>query len=309
MMEKLTLIIPFKNERGEVRKTLESFLEYAESKVEIVLINDASLDDYDYKLVAEKFNAQYIVHTESMGVAASREDGIKNTYTPYFLILDAHMRAYQKGWDRIILNELQKDHRAIFCCKTICLNQEGKKVSDKIGCGCFLNFFNLTYTWNEFSYSSSTIDIPCIMGASYACCKEYWNLLHGINGLMGYGFDEQFISIKTYLEGGKCKLISSLVFGHIFRKLEEVPYNINNIYFLFNQLYIVELLYPFMEKNNFFVKLKNKYKEGDLYEKAIQILKNSDVNLEKKYYSQIFTQTFYDLVEFNSKFKVHVKHE
>ena len=47
----------------------------------------------------------------------------------------------------------------------------------------------------------NVVDIVCLLGAAYACNKSYWKYLGGLMGLRAYGLDEQFISIKVWMEG------------------------------------------------------------------------------------------------------------
>lgn len=94
-MKQLTVVIAFLNEGDEVKKTLESLRidpHFAE-KCETIIINDGSNDDYDYESVAKAYNAFYVKHETQLGASYSKNEGVELTRTPYFLILDAHMRA------------------------------------------------------------------------------------------------------------------------------------------------------------------------------------------------------------------------
>jgi len=73
----LTVIIPFRNEKYEVEETLKNIWEHCEENVEIILINDASDDNFDYQSVANKYNATYLVNTKRLGVASKVD---KNRY-------------------------------------------------------------------------------------------------------------------------------------------------------------------------------------------------------------------------------------
>ena len=102
-MKRLTIIIPFLLEKEEVEQTLANMYQYLEDEIDVILINDASDDGYDYKSVADKYRALYVENEERIGVAASRDKGIELCQTPYFLLLDAHMRFYNQTWlNRII---------------------------------------------------------------------------------------------------------------------------------------------------------------------------------------------------------------
>jgi glycosyltransferase involved in cell wall biosynthesis len=96
-MAELTVIIPFCNEGDEVLKTCESCLEFAMGPIEFILIDDNSVDGYNYISVAKRNNATLITHSKQLGVSPSRNDGVELCKTPYFLFLDAHMSQTRKG--------------------------------------------------------------------------------------------------------------------------------------------------------------------------------------------------------------------
>lgn len=84
--KKLTVIIPFLNEKYEVENTLQSIRLHSTDDIEIILINDASDDGFDYRCIAEKYGAKYIENPNRLGVAASRDLGVKLCQTPYFFV-------------------------------------------------------------------------------------------------------------------------------------------------------------------------------------------------------------------------------
>jgi glycosyltransferase involved in cell wall biosynthesis len=126
--KKLTIIIPFLNEKSEVENTVKSTKAHSNNTIEILLINDASNDGFDYKSVAEKYDVVYIENTERMGVAASRDLGVHLCQTPYFLLLDAHMRFYDHSWTQRIIEELETDQKTLLCCQTKVLRLENSTV-------------------------------------------------------------------------------------------------------------------------------------------------------------------------------------
>lgn len=130
MHTQLTIIIPFLNEGEEIANTLSSIKDTTTSMPSILLINDASTDEYDYRTVAEQYNCEYIQHEVRLGVAESRNEGVRTCTTPYFLLLDGHMRFYEKGWDEKLSALLQKNPRTILCGQTkkLLRNENGEIV-------------------------------------------------------------------------------------------------------------------------------------------------------------------------------------
>lgn len=121
-MPQLTLIIPFLNEGIEIENTVRSIRETAGSSVEILLINDSSTDAFQYQEIAAMYSCNYHVNTERFGVAASRDLGIAMIGTPYYLLLDGHMRFYDSKWVSRLIDELEQDDRVLLCCQTKALN-------------------------------------------------------------------------------------------------------------------------------------------------------------------------------------------
>lgn len=92
------------------------------------------------------------------------------------------------------------------------------------------------------SGNNETIDIPCVLGAGYAFSVDLWKKIHGLNGLIKYGLDEQFISLKVWLSGGKCQLIPNIELGHVYRDF--APYEMSALEFIYNKMLITSLIFP-----------------------------------------------------------------
>lgn len=303
----LTVIITFKNEGNEVFCTLKSLGEKSLSQYETILINDSSDDGYDYDSLKEKFDCIYIKHNLTKGPAISRQEGIGLCKTKYFLLLDAHMRAETIGWDSYIINAINRDPNGLYCCltdKLICDKNSECIASDSTGGGVVLDLESLSYKWINYRSSSDDISqIPCLMGASYCGNKEYWNRIHGLVGLKSYGFEEQLISLKTYMEGGKCYVINVIRFAHKFKTSKNVTFKPNIVSYIYNKLYIVELLYPLRLKIPAFQKVK-RLTDSQTFNLAMQefFINRELIWEEKKYMAKILSKDFSTFVEFNNMF-------
>lgn len=175
MNQKLTVIIPFANEGQEVENTVKSVLEHSSNDVEIIVINDASDDEYDYESRLKKYPVNYICNEIRLGVAASRDLGVCICKTDYFLLLDAHMRFYESEWVSIIVNSLNKNPRSIPCAQTKVLrNINGCVVEDDRHAsywGAYVNLYSpieyLEPEWAFLNWIPSTVgsyqnQIPCV---------------------------------------------------------------------------------------------------------------------------------------------------
>lgn len=245
----LTVIIPFLNEGEEVRETIKSIRRHAGTGVDVIVINDQSNDGYDYRGDLRGLGVHYVYNVERRGVAASRDLGVRLCQTPYFLLLDGHMRFYDGLWVDKICSVLMESDRRLLCCQTKFLSKEKGKVSELVKCpstfGAVFDARRQSYVdWNysEASIDSSIERIEMVLGAGYAASKRYWTCLEGLEGLVYYGNDEAFISLKTWMEGGECVLLKDVVIGHIYRASS--PFKRFGEEELYNHLFIANMLFP-----------------------------------------------------------------
>ena len=300
--KKLTVIIPFLNEKQEVENTLKSIKEYSSNNIEIILVNDASTDGFDYKSVAKKYDAVYVENASRKGVAASRDLGVELCETPYFLLLDAHMRFYDHSWTQRIIDELEADQRTLLCCQTKVLKIKDDVVFEPKGLPSHGAYIELNsgqgliepfWVLQEPAGTShlQTIPTACVLGACYACNKTYWKYLKGLEGLKYWGSDESYICLKVWMEGGSCKLLKDVVIGHIYRT-GKPPYDLDLKYRMYNRLFLIELFIPEKYKKKFMSQYRLFFYLG-LSESLLILYENKKIiNRLKNYYQQIFTRDF-----------------
>lgn len=259
---KLTVVMPFLNEGEEVGNTVKSIRATAGCPVDIIVINDDSDDNYDYERDLSGLGVIYVVNRHRIGAALSKERGAQLAKTPYFILLDAHMRFYENNWVDYIVEELESNSQRLLCSKSITLNknEQGEVFIVPNTCspkGAYLSFNCKKHVpsidWNGYDACLPTCSenqIPCVLGAGYVTSKSYWNKIRGLQGLIHYGCEEAYISIKAWKEGGGCYLLPKLSIGHIYRK--KFPYRVYSFQHIYNYLLISELLFPTSER--FFAK-------------------------------------------------------
>jgi len=86
-MNELTAIIPFLNEGIEIANTLQSIRSTVGDTIDILLINDCSTDEFDYKAYALQYNARYYRNKERIGSAVSRDLGVSMIILMFFIII------------------------------------------------------------------------------------------------------------------------------------------------------------------------------------------------------------------------------
>lgn len=256
---KLTVIIPFQNEGYEVEKTVTSVRATA-NDVKIMLIDDNSNDGYDYKKVAEIFGCDYYRNDTNLGVAGSRNFGVFHCTTPYFVLLDAHMRFYEFNWDERLVKLLDENPNRLITSNTVYFgrdeygiycNEDGHIGRNKFG--TYASFVNMTEDGWEYTAKwtdklldqnpdAEVVPCSCVLGAVYASSTEWWFKIGGLNGLIKYGLDEPLMSIKTWLAGGEVLLVKNWGVGHLYRGRGN--YTVSTAQVDHNQLYLIHLFSP-----------------------------------------------------------------
>lgn len=307
---KLTVIIPFLNEREELVNTLKSIRDNVGNRVEIIVIDDCSNDGWPYESLADPFNVSYLKNDCRLGVAASRDLGVGLCRTPYFLLLDAHMRFYDGKWPKRLVSLLEEDDRVVICCQTRFLKKdENGVVTYDSECpdvfGAFSTFCVDRYwpdiEWNlKEQHAGQDIEIIAnVLGAGYAASKRYWAYIKGLQGLRKYGCDEALLSFKVWREGGKCLLLKDVVIGHIYRTkspyrhymVEEISNNLLVSYLTFSQSYYCYALAVAL------------HKDRGLCLKSMRLLRlyHREIEELKTYLNSIYTKSFESVLRIHRK--------
>lgn len=256
----LTCIIPFQNEGFEVERTVSNIRATVGNRVKILLINDRSDDNQNsyYRWIARSYGCDYIENEKNLGVAASRNLGVSQCETEYFVLLDSHMRFYEDNWHEGLLKNLKENPGCLISSNSIIIsydnttklykNEDGIEGRTKFGSyGAFINVdeegWEFTAKWTGKIIpgyeNENLIPISCCMGAVYAMSKKDWDILGGLKGLIKYGSDESLISLKVWLSGNKVLLMKNWGVGHLYRGSS--PYAIPLKHLDQNQIYLINL--------------------------------------------------------------------
>ena len=245
-----TVILTFKNEGMEVEKTIISLL-FNDQNINIILIDDGSTDDFNYKELADIFGCFYYKNKVSLGCAGARDVGVKFVNTPYFMLMDAHMRfpISDRDFSKRFINKLKKDENQIVFCNTNIMGSDTDEdamfrhytnedcIATPNGSAAIGAKYNMEHKGNDWSSdwcynilddndhklnnnktdTELCVETVSIMGATYATSVNWWNKIGGLKGLYMWGHDEPLMSLKTYLLGGKCVCFKNYAIGHLYR--------------------------------------------------------------------------------------------
>lgn len=309
-MAELTCVIAFINEGAELHATLSSIRQTAGDRVDIVLVDDGSDDGIDYRAMAALFGARYTRHSVRQGSAPSKHEGVGLVQTPYFLLLDGHMRFYSEDWPQRIVSHIEDDADAIYCCR--CRGLEPTDTAHTFG--AYVEFSKkeiFAAKWLTAMPDAEGLDVvptPCIIGASYAGSVETFSRLRGFEGLKGYGAEEEYLSIKAWMSGGGVRQIRDVVVGHRFNVSRIVggrPKFITSGYeVLHNRMVIASTLLPAPVASMCMDFWKAREKN---YTSAFRQLEEEAAHIEelRDYYSRTFEYDFDNFEKINNKARRH----
>jgi hypothetical protein len=126
-------------------------------------------------------------------------------------------------------------------------------------------------------------EIPSILGANYIFNREWYNYIHGLSGLQMWGTSEPFLSLKSWMAGGKCKITTDIEIGHKFRK--NAPYSTNIWNMIYNKIFLCKTILPEQMSN----KLIDLFPKDCNLEKAMKEIEHQKhfIDSERQYYSDI----------------------
>ena len=253
-MKRLSIVMPFLNEGEEPLRTIDSI--YAsgyKEEVEVIAIDDFSDRSFtDFSAYPE---VKVHRNNQRVGVAASRDKGVALAETDNILIIDGHMRFCQDGWLDRMVTALDEQPNTLFCttCVALAENQMDMQKATQKYYGANIVLVDETQAnspiaaqilepkWAE-PQEKDEYEIPCILGANYAVKKSWYQRIKGLEGLQKWGGDEVFLSLKTRLAGGSCRLLKDIEIGHMFR--DHAPYVTQMFHMYYNKMWMCWTLFP-----------------------------------------------------------------
>ena len=308
--------MPFLNEKYEPINTIISMNNTANVEdFDIIAICDAP--EYEFEDDIKNFsNVTFIKNTHNIGVDASRSMGINMAKTPAVLIIDGHMRFSHDDWVNKIFDAVISSPKTLWCTRSIVLWHEMTAeqmnpmldvldMATHYSVGAKLRYFDsqdegiFGLSWSQGSSCIEESDgyLSSVLGANYAGNTEWLKRILSFEGLLNWGFSEQYISIKNWLSGGDCRGLDTVSIGHIFRS--HAPFLASFKNHVYNMLFTVHTLFPDeLDIFNSSIKIIQK-KHPHNYETAMELL-NLRWDIVCTYRERFFsmkTMTIKDLFE------------
>lgn len=308
-MKKITIIMPFLNEDNEPIETVKSIYETANSSLfDIIAIDDGSVKPINFGSFKD---VKCLRNDNRIGVDGCRQLGANMTETPYFFILDAHMRFKNDNWLEKMIDALEREPETAWCTVCLGLGYGTMNVNESKGkyYGATMLFVDpnaqlsrparevLEPKWADRK-EGVEYELPCILGANYGFSKKWFDYIGGLKGLQMWGTSEPFLSLKTWMAGGKCKIKTDIEIGHKFR--DNAPYRTGVYYLVYNKIFLCKTILPEDLGN----KLINYLPKDSSFYNAMKEIENNQAKIisDKDYYQSIFKYSIDDYCKrFNIK--------
>ncbi len=304
-MKRITVVVTAHNEDySEINATVSNIISTAGNRVNIIFVDDAS----PMPVSLQNKVSRLIRLDERAGVAGARHVAMSYVDTEFALITDAHVR-FEPGWpgrcwDAMIKGRSEDDFKStIFCGTCVALSKQNMDMAQAKSeyNGATIRFYGqgphgpeiIEGKWVADRPGDDHYPLPGIMGACYLMTTDWFFQIGGLRLLRGWGGDEPFLALKTWLAGGECRMLKSLRVGHQFR--DGGPYRTETWQLWYNRLAIIHTCIPDPWKQ----KLLDAFPtDGEVATARRKIAEDANhIAVERAYYTRIFTRKFEDYLK------------
>lgn len=284
MTPALSIIIATINDHQHLKNTVSSIQATSPGKyVEIIVVDDCSSQP------VEPIDDVTIIHNpKRAGCGPSRHIGALVAQSEWLLFCDSHMH-FMPGWFDAAYKAATGSEWTVYCGATPAFDKDHPDPNHPRHtyhgamltlCGPDRNVPNFTQvlegTWlspNEWGKWGD--EIPCVMGASYLVSRDWFFNLNALKHLKTWGGDEVSLSLRSWLFGGKVKILQDMKIAHRWLvKGERTTFDGVQGHVLWNKLFLLHTLIPEGMWDGMNRKINANYFGLDL-QKAQQMLKDT----------------------------------
>lgn len=320
-MDKLvSVIVPAYNSNKYIKKCLDSIINQTYKKIEIIIIDDGSIDgtgdicDYYCKL----YSYIHVFHIKNSGVSYARNYAIEKSKGDYLIFVDSD-DYIEKNMIEKLLSEYTDESIGIVCCNLNYESENGVMIKE-------YNSQNIEFMLND--YPKMMHDILSIQG--YACNKMYKRKL--LNNIEDdyfstdiYVTEDELFNYKIFkvCKNFKIKYINDKLYHYVIREnsASTSKFNVKKLTYLDSKVQEIDILYEKNIENDFllldyivafkrmrFMSNINKIKfKEEYYTKYINYKKNiKKNNLSTKEKLKYYIVVFFPLLYY---FKLIIKKE
>ena len=251
-----SIIITYHNEPVEfLRACLASLRSTIDIEHEIIVVDDCST------IPLKVEGVKIVRNRENLGVGRSFDEGVKHAKGENLIIMACDIRFANNKWASNLLKEIEEHPKSLTCSACVGLwegkmNFEQRRLISRTYGATILIFHDhksnpkksenyrsiLDAKWHPLNKESQdrSYEIPCVLGAIYGVKKEWYKYIDGFYAHIKWGTLEPYISIKSWLFGGSCRIAPHIEIGHIFKEKGTHGHTQETIYY--NKLLVANLL-------------------------------------------------------------------
>ena len=289
----ISVIIACYNDQYWLYRSVEKLYEGQDTNsFEVIVVDDCST----IPVTVEGFPVRVLRNAVHQGVGYSFDRGVKQAVGDTIVLMGSDVLVKNRSWHSEAETWAKAYPNAIgcavsYCLKPTCLDFDAENMKKIYGASIvwlgtsFKHPFGMESMPGEFcldiinaSSLSSPIQgrgdiVPCIIGAFYVTTKSFYQSINGWDtdgglskGHQHWGGLEPWISIKTWLAGGECRVIKSLEVGHVYGRLTHTGGVMSNRGVRadlrwYNKLFMVHTLFMEDEKKGLLGMMDRLYKE------------------------------------------------
>lgn len=261
-MSLLSVVVPCLDD-PDILKTVASIRETAGPDPQIIIINDSSTIDCGWNFCRQFANVEIVTNRHRCGSGPSRHIGSIYATGEWLLHTDSHMR-FEKGWCEAFRSRVKPagdeyvtSPQTVFCGTMLALERDLSQHGEYSG--ATLNLAGpdpgkpevqqvFQANWKKHQNGE---EVAMLMGAVSFVNRDWYLSLSPHRHLRSYGYEEEALSLKTWLSGGRVEMLSGVRVGHIFRGKDArgreipAPYEVPLASLLYNKLFLMRTMLPF----------------------------------------------------------------
>lgn len=280
-----SIVIACRNEAYNLQKTIDSIMN-SKSKLsyEIIVVDDGSTDEScDFininKEIYENLN---LISSNERSTAGTKNIGAAIASGKYLFFCDAHVSVVDYWIDNLV-ETLEKNNAD--CISPAIKNMLG----EGIGYGATWNK-NLEFTWLE-KPKYNVCEILLFSGCTFGIKREVFEVVKGFDKhFIGYGYEDQELSLKLWLFGYKVILDSTVIINHLFKTSHIYPITSEELVYNF-----LCMAYSHFDLKNLAIALEIASDNYSFASAAAKVMINEDLmNQRKEYFNKrIFNENYF----------------
>lgn len=217
----VSICIAVQNESWPLELTIASILAGDVLPYEIVVVDDCSKERVDDRVRAmlrrePKIKSQVIRNATVGGSSIAKTQALRHATGELAVVMDSHLRL-PSHWLTRLLEEYGRDDRAIYCFAT-----EGTR-GEPVAYGARFHEDRGFWSGTWRTVGGHVEEVPCVMGGCYAIPLASLERMGGFgNSLVGWGYEEEHLSLKAWDMGLTCKVIGDVRVQHQFKGAGQV---------------------------------------------------------------------------------------